>query len=88
MRNSILTPLVWALAGTLVACGGGEFFPHNERLIAAKDGQPGQVEALNGQQLEAGTELVALENANLRREPSTSAAVLAVVPRDATLKVL
>ena len=88
MRNSILIPFLGALAGTLVACGGGELFPHNGQLVAAMDGQPGQVDALSGQQLEAGTELVALENANLRREPAIGAAVLVVIPKDATIKVL
>ncbi|HYO73145.1 MAG TPA: SH3 domain-containing protein, partial [Archangium sp.] len=87
MRQSLFTPLLWALAGTLVACGG-ELHPHNEQLVAAMDGQPGLAESLSGQQLEAGTPLLALENANLRREPSTRAAVLVVIPRDATVKVL
>jgi hypothetical protein len=71
----------------LAACGG-EPITFSERLVAAQDGQPGPVEALSGQQLEEGTELLALENANLRAGPSPSAAVLAVVARGATVKLL
>jgi hypothetical protein len=87
MHRQILIPLLGAFVGTLVACGGESLTLHPS-LTGAEDGRPGPAEALSGQQLAEGTEFLALANASLRREPSASAAVLAVVPRDATVEVL